>query len=69
MAVQAGDSRLRVRVWHLDETETPETAGLAIVDQSHSVDGAVLREQRADRFFIGGIGQIAYVNPGHDGYP
>ena len=46
-----------------------DEGSLAIVYQPHGVHGAVLREQHTDRFLIGGIWQIAYVNPGHDGYP
>ena len=69
MAVQARNRSLRVRVRHFDETETAKAAGLAIVDQPHRVHGAVLRKQHTDRFFIGGIRQVAYVDPGHDGYP
>ena len=69
MAVQARNRSLRVRVRHFDETETAEAAGLAIVDQPHRVHGTVLRKQHTDRFLIGGIRQVAYVDPGHDGYP
>jgi ribonuclease D len=42
VAVQAGDGRLGVGLGHLDETEAAETACLAIVDEAHGFDGAVL---------------------------
>jgi hypothetical protein len=69
VAVQARNRILRVGLRHLDETETAKAAGFAIVNQPHGFHGAVLREQRTDRFFIGGIWQIAYIYSGHDGYP
>jgi hypothetical protein len=69
LAIQTRDRVLGIRLRHLDETETAEAASLAIVDQAHSFHGTVLREQRTDRFLIGGIRQIAYIYSGHDGYP
>jgi hypothetical protein len=69
LTVQPGDGRLRVGLGHFDKTKAAETAGLAVVDQAHGVDSTVLREQRTDRLFIGGVWQISYVDPGHGGYP
>jgi hypothetical protein len=68
MAIQAGDGVLCIRFRHLHKTETAETAGLAIVDQAYGFDRPMLREKLTNRLLIGGIWQIAYVNPGHDGY-
>ncbi len=69
VAVETRDRGLGVGLGHLDEREPPEPPGLPVVDQTHGIDSTVLREQRTDRLFVGGIRQIAYVYPGHDGYP
>ena len=68
VTIQTGNGVLRIRFRHFHKAEAAETTGLAIVDQAHGVDGPMLREQLTNRRFIGGIRQITYVNPGHDGY-
>src|SRR5262249_13237981 len=54
-----------IRVRHLDEAETAELSRVAILDQGNRFDRAVLGEQRADLFFVGGKGQIAHIDLAH----
>jgi hypothetical protein len=65
LTVQVLDGTSRIGTGHFDEAEATGTTGFAIVDQRHGIDRAMLREQCADRRFVGGKGQIAHVNLAH----
>jgi hypothetical protein len=68
VTIQSGNGVLRIGLRHLHKAEAAKTASLSIVDQAYGFDRPMLREKLTNRLLIGGIWQIAYVNPGHDGY-
>src|SRR5579871_3657629 len=47
LAVEALDRARRISAGHLHEAEAARAAGVAVGDQAHRLDGAVLREQLA----------------------
>jgi hypothetical protein len=64
-AVQSLHGAGRIGVRHLDETETAGPTGVAIGDQRYFLDGAMRREEGANRFFSCSERQIADVELGH----
>src|SRR5689334_21865313 len=65
LAIEILDGARCVGARHLDEAETARAAGVAIGDDAHRLDGAMLCEQLTDL----GVGsrkrQVAHVNSGH----
>src|SRR5438876_4496620 len=65
LAVDILDRARGVGARHLDEPETARPAGVAIGDDAHRLDGAVLCEQLAHLGVSGGKRQVAHIDLRH----
>ncbi len=65
LAIEGLDGALCFGARHFDEAEAARTAGFAIVDERHGLDGTVFFEQRTHILFCRGERQIANVDFRH----
>src|SRR6516162_4112205 len=65
LAIQILDGARSVGAGHLDEAEAARPAGVAIGDDAHRLDGAVLCEQLTQLGVGGGKRQVAYIDSRH----
>jgi hypothetical protein len=62
ISVQALDGARCVGIVHFDESKATRTARVAIHDDFHGFDGAMLREEIAHCALICGEGKVAYID-------
>jgi hypothetical protein len=65
IAVQVLNGARSVGIAHLDESKATGTARIAIHDDFHGLDSAMLREEVAHSAFICGEGKVAYIDLRH----
>src|SRR5690349_13883455 len=65
LAIEILDGARCVGARHLDEAEAARAAGVAIGDDAHRLDGAMLCEQLTELGVGSGKRQVAHVDSGH----